>query len=66
MELKMETRNILRIQDVCKKTGLKPSTMYKLIREKTFPKGTRLTARSTGWPSDVVEDWVSARIEESK
>ena len=62
----MESRNILRIQEVCKRTGLKPSTIYKLIREKNFSKGIRLTARSTGWPSDVVDNWVSDRIEESK
>lgn len=62
----MESRSILRIQEVCKKTGLKPSTMYKLIREKSFPRGTRLTSRSTGWPSDIVEDWIAARIKESK
>jgi len=61
----MELR-ILRIQEVCKRTGLKPSTIYKLIREKSFAKGIRLTARSTGWPSDVVDSWVSDRIEESK
>ena len=61
----METRSILRIQDVCKKTGLKESTMYKLIREKSFPRGVRLTSRSTGWPSDVVENWVTSKIEES-
>ena len=61
----METRSILRIQDVCKKTGLKESTIYKLVREKAFPKSIALTARSTGWPSDVIENWVASKIEES-
>jgi prophage regulatory protein len=62
----MEPRNILRIQEVCKRTGLKPSTIYKLIREKNFSKGIRLTARSTGWPSDVIEAWIASRIREAK
>ena len=61
----MESRSILRIQEVCKKTGLKPSTIYKLVREKAFPKSIALTARSTGWPSDVIENWVASKIEES-
>jgi prophage regulatory protein len=59
----MEQRNILRIQEVCKRTGLKPSTIYKLVREKTFPPSVSLTSRSTGWPSDVVDGWVTSRIE---
>jgi prophage regulatory protein len=62
----MESRSILRIQEVCKRTGLKPSTIYKLVREKTFPKSIALTSRSTGWPSDVVENWVNTRIQGEK
>ena len=62
----METRSILRIQEVCKKTGLKPSTIYKLVREKTFPKSIALTSRSTGWPSDVIEEWVTSKVRGEK
>jgi prophage regulatory protein len=58
-------RQIYRMRDVCGITGLKPSTIYKLIREKSFPKAIHLTARSTGWPSDVVDSWVNSRIEEA-
>jgi prophage regulatory protein len=58
-------RRIYRIREVCGVTGLKPSTIYKLIRENAFPKAIHLTARSTGWPSDVVDGWVNSRIEES-
>ena len=53
---------IWRISEVCQRTGLRPSTIYKLVREKSFPKSTLLTARSTGWPSDVVEAWIASRI----
>ena len=58
----MASIQIYRIKDVCGLTGLKPSTIYKLIRENSFPKGIHLTARSTGWPSTLVEDWISSRI----
>ncbi len=58
-------RRIYRIREVCGITGLKPSTIYKLIREKSFPRGIHITARSTGWPSDVVNSWVNSRIEEA-
>lgn len=53
---------IYRIQEVCGRTGLKPSTIYKLIRENNFPKGVRLTARSTGWSSHSVDTWISERV----
>jgi prophage regulatory protein len=58
----MTSIRIYRIKDVCGLTGLKPSTIYKLIRENSFPKSIHLTARSTGWPSTLVEDWISSRI----
>lgn len=58
-------RRIYRIREVCGITGLKPSTIYKLIRENSFPRGINLTARSTGWPSDVVDGWLNSRIEEA-
>ena len=56
-------RRIYRIREVCGITGLKPSTIYKLVREKSFPPSIALTSRSTGWPSDAVESWVNSRIE---
>jgi len=62
----MYIRKIYRIREVCEATGLKPSTIYKLVRAQAFPKSIHLTARSTGWPSDVVENWVAEKIEGSK
>jgi hypothetical protein len=53
---------IYRIKEVSEITGLKPSSIYKQIRLKLFPPGIKLTSRSTGWPSDVVEDWITSRI----
>jgi len=59
-------RKMYRIKEVCSIIGLKPSTVYKLIREQSFPRGVNLTSRSTAWPSEVVENWLDARIEGSK
>lgn len=63
----METQlRIYRIREVCEVTGLKPSTIYKLIRGQQFPQGIRLTQRSTGWPSKSVENWLQDRINGGK
>ncbi len=54
---------IYRINEVCEITGLKPSSIYKQIRLNLFPPGIKLTSRSTGWPSDAIDAWVTSRIE---
>ncbi len=54
---------IYRIKEVCEITGLKPSSIYKQIRLNLFPPGIKLTARSTGWPSDAVDAWIASRID---
>jgi prophage regulatory protein len=59
----MEDIKILRIKEVAEVTGLKPSTIYKLIRQKSFPKGINLTSRSTGWPSYSVNQWLKNKLE---
>lgn len=58
----MSQVKIYRIREVCDITGLKPSTIYKLVREQSFPKSIRLTSRSTGWPSNLVGDWLEKKI----
>lgn len=62
----MTEQKIYRISDVCDVTGLRPSTIYKLVREDLFPRPVHLTARSTGWPSNQVQDWVAQRLEVAK
>jgi prophage regulatory protein len=62
----MNTLRIYRIKEVCNITGLKESTIYKLVREKAFPPSISLTSRSTGWPSTLVEEWISSRIKGGK
>jgi predicted DNA-binding transcriptional regulator AlpA len=54
---------IYRIKEVCRITGLCPSSVYKQIRLNQFPPGIKITARSTGWASDSIDAWVASRIE---
>jgi len=53
---------ILRIKEVAKRTALSPSSIYKQIRLGNFPKGTKITARATGWSSEVVETWIATKL----
>ena len=58
----MDLVKIYRIKEVCEITGLSPSSIYKQVRLNLFPRGIKLTSRSTGWPSDAVDSWVNSKI----
>lgn len=51
-----------RLPEVVELTGLRPSTVYKLIRLKQFPPGVKLSQRSTGWNSRAIEEWIANKI----
>ena len=60
-----ELLSILRIRDVCARTGLARSTVYSLAARGEFPSPIRLTdsGKATGWRSDEVDAWLAERTE---
>ncbi len=54
-------RQILRIADVLKATGLCRTTIWRWSRKGTFPPPIRLGARHIGWRREDVEEWIAAR-----
>lgn len=58
--------NILRMNELVKRVGLKKSTIYALIKKGQFPKPIALGLRGSGWVEDEVHDWVVARLEHRK
>lgn len=55
--------NILRLAQVCKKTGISKSGIYDAISKGTFPSQIRLSQRRVGWYEPHVDRWIRARIE---
>ncbi len=51
-----------RLPEVIKRTGLSRSSIYKGIKEGAFPKPVKLSARTNGWPSTVIDDWIEEII----
>lgn len=49
-----------------KDTGLARSTIYKKIKENTFPKPILLGAKSVGWVENDIQEWIQQRINEAK
>lgn len=51
----------MRMGEVLKRTGLKSSQMYDLIRSGEFPKWAPLPKIASGWVREDVEAWIEAR-----
>ena len=48
------------------RTGLSRSTIYLRISEDRFPKPVSLGGRAVGWIEAEVNDWLNARIDDSR
>lgn len=62
----MPNTTILRISAVKTRTALSRSSIYKLISNGTFPRAVRLGARAVGWLESEVEEWLTARVAQSR
>ena len=49
---------ILRVSVVLERTGLSRSTLYRKVREGSFPKPLLLGARCSGWHESAVDAWI--------
>jgi prophage regulatory protein len=55
---------LLRLPDVCRRSGIKRSQLYRLIAAGEFPPPVSLAGRSKAWRSDEVTAWIEARQHE--
>lgn len=53
---------LLRLPDVCARTGLPKSSVYRLIRQQKFPAPVPLAGRTRAWDSAAVDGWIAACI----
>ena len=52
---------LLRLSEVAARTGLGRTTIYRKMREGSFPEPLRIGARAVRWPESEIEAWVAAR-----
>lgn len=57
---------MLRLPQVCERTGLSRSSIYKLESEQRFPSRVKLSTRAVAWIEREVQAWLSERIELSR
>lgn len=54
-------RTILRKEEVLRRTGLKTTRLYELIKKGRFATQVSTGARAVGWYEDEVQDWIDER-----
>lgn len=57
----MSGRKLLRVREVLDRTGLRRSTLYRLMAEGKFPRPRQLGMRAVAWVESEVEEWIGAR-----
>lgn len=53
---------IIRLNEVINKTGLKKTSIYKLINNKAFPEAIALGERAVGWLESEIDSWITERV----
>jgi prophage regulatory protein len=57
---------ILRLPQVCARTGLCRSMIYQLEVEQRFPNRIKIGLRAVGWIEEEVHEWLTQRVEASR
>jgi prophage regulatory protein len=58
--------SFLRLPEVKAVTGLSKTSLYALVREKSFPAPVRLGPRAVGWLKSEVKQWAVERVHASR
>jgi prophage regulatory protein len=53
--------NVLRLPAVCRMTGLRRSTIYRMQASGQFPQRVKIGARAVGWIEREVQEWLATR-----
>lgn len=53
---------LLRRPEVEYLTGLSRSSIYRGIKDGTFPQPVQLGARMVAWPESAIEEWIQKQI----
>jgi len=58
------TRRLIRLNEVCKKTGLPKAGVYKRMKEGIFPDRVPLGGRAVAWVESEIDAWIASQIEQ--
>jgi prophage regulatory protein len=61
-EAKFERLNIIRLPEVCRRTGVTKPTIYRLMAAGNFPRAKKIGIRAVGWVESDIDKWIASRI----
>ncbi|AHE71481.1 transcriptional regulator [Enterobacter ludwigii] len=59
-------QNLIRLQEVRRRTGYSKAWIYRLMSEGKFPSSVKIGSRAIAFVESEVDDWINQRIEESR
>lgn len=62
----MKSDRFLKLVEVADRVGLSKTTIYRRIREKSFPSSINLGGRRVVWLESEINDWMQAQIEHNR
>ncbi len=57
---------MLKIKEVIKQTSLSKSSIYRLIKNGSFPKQIKLSQHCSAWLESEINDWLLDRVKQSR
>lgn len=64
LETAAPTRDLRKLPEVSRQTGLSPATIYRRAKAGTFPSPLKLGTRASAWVGAEVDAWIAERIAE--
>lgn len=58
----MKQRRLIKLPEVCSKTGLSRAGVYKRMNEGAFPSRVPLGGRAVAWIDSEVDEWIENQI----
>jgi prophage regulatory protein len=52
----------LRLPEVLRRVGLSRSSVFRLIKQGSFPAPVKLSKRASGWPAHLVDAWCKHKL----
>jgi len=59
-------RSLIRKRTVLSRVGLGNTSIYKRIKEGTFPKPVPIGDRAVAWDSEAIDSWIEAKINQGE
>lgn len=53
------TERIIRMNTVLARTGLSRATVYRKMRDGTFPSSLKVSIHGTGWHESAIDRWIA-------